>query len=68
MSKFLPSPEGGALVYVRSRSGVDEAQYDKAKDGLTMRVRRQKTRAVFEEWLRSSKQAADAKITVQLRG
>ena len=68
LSKFLPSSTGGALVYVRGRAGVDEAQFDRARDGLTVRVRRQKTRAAFEEWLRSSKQAADAKLTVQLRG
>ena len=68
MSKFLPSADGGALVYVRSRSGIDEAQYDKAKDTFALRMKRQKTREAFEEWLRSSKQAADAKFTVQLRG
>ena len=68
VSKFVPSATGGALVYVRSRSGVDEAQFDKMKDMLAMQARRQKTRAAFEEWLRASKQAADAKFAVQLRG
>ncbi len=67
VSKFLPSADGGALVYVRSRSGIDEAQFDKTKDTFVLRMRRQKIRAAFEEWLRSSKQAADANITVQLR-
>ncbi len=67
VSKFLPSVDGGALAYVRSRSGIDEAQFDKAKDTFVLRMQRQKVRAAFEEWLRSSKQAADANITVQLR-
>ena len=68
LSKFLPTADGGALVFVRGPLGVDEAQFDKAKDTFALRMRRQKTRAAFEEWLRSSKQAADAKLTVQLRG
>ncbi len=68
LSKFLPEADGGALVYVRARSGVDDAQFEKVKDGLTLRLRYQKTEAAFEEWLRSSKQAANAKITAQLRG
>ena len=34
LSKFLPSPEGGALAYVRGRSGVDEAQFNARKDIL----------------------------------
>ena len=68
MSKFLPSVDGGVLVYVRARSGVDDAQFEKVKDREAIGMRFQKTRAAFEEWLRSSKQAADARITVQLRG
>ncbi len=53
---------------MRGRSGVDEAQFDKTKDLEAMRIRRQKTRAAFEEWLKTSKQAADARLTVQMRG
>lgn len=68
MSKFLPSGDGGALVYVRSRSGVSDAEFDKVKDLFALRVRRQKVRAAFDEWLRVSKQAADAKFAPQLRG
>ena len=68
LSKFLPSADGGALLYVRSRSGVDEAQFDKTKDVEAMRIRYQKTRAAFEEWLQTSKQAADARLSVQMRG
>ena len=68
LSKFLPSGEGGALVYVRSRSGVDEAKFDKSKDVEAMRIRYQKTRAAFEEWLRASRQAADARMVGPMRG
>ena len=67
LSKFLPSADGGALVFVRGRSGVDEAQFNARKDILASQIRRQKTRASFEEWLRSAKQAADARISVQMR-
>ncbi len=68
LSKFLPSADGGALMYVRSRSGVNEAQFDARKDVIALQLRRQKQRASFEEWLRASKQAADPRVLVQMRG
>ena len=55
-------------MFLRGRSGVDPAAFDKVKDSLMSQMRRQKVRAEFEEWLRASRQAADAKMTVQLRG
>ncbi len=67
LSKFLPSADGGELVFLRGRSGIDEAAFDKTKGALMSMLRRRKVQAVFEEWLRSSRQAADAKMTVQLR-
>ena len=68
LSKFLPSADGGALVFVRGRSGVDEAQFNARKDILASQIRRQKIRTSFEEWLRSAKQAADARLNVDMRG
>ena len=55
-------------MYVRSRSGVNEAQFDARKDVIALQLRRQKQRASFEEWLRASKQAADPRVLVQMRG
>ncbi len=68
LSKFLPSADGGALAYVRGRSGVNEAQFDARKDVIALQLRRQKQKASFEEWLRASKQAADPRVLVQMRG
>ncbi len=68
LSKFLPSADGGALVYVRARSGIDEAQYNARKDVIALQLRRQKVRVSFEEWLRASRQQADARLNVNLRG
>ena len=68
LSKFLAAGDGGTMVYIRGRSGVDETVFNARKDFVASQLRRRKVQASFEEWLRASKQAADARLSVQMRG
>ena len=68
LSKFVPTPSGGVLVYVRGRKPVDEAKFNTVKDTLTTNLEMQKKRFFFYEWLRASRDAAGVQMTPNLRG
>jgi parvulin-like peptidyl-prolyl isomerase len=62
MSKFITAPDGGLFVYVRGRDSIDEKKFDTQKEMLTQRLRLQKRRFAFMEWLRASREAAHIKL------
>ncbi len=68
LSKFVPTPEGGLLLYVRGRRPVEEAKFNAVKDRLTSSFETQKKQFFFYEWLRASRDAAGVKLTPNLRG
>ncbi len=68
LSKFVTTPTGGMLVYVRSREGVEEAKFDQQKDMIAGRLARQKAGFYFSEWLRVSRDAANVEIVPQHGG
>ena len=67
LSKFVPTPEGGVLVYVRGREPVDQKRFDMQKDRITSAIRQQKARVYFAEWLRASREAAAVQIDMRTR-
>ncbi len=68
LSKFVATPDGGMLVYVRGRKPVDETKFNTVKDALTTNLEVQKKRFFFYEWLRSSREAAGVVMAQNLRG
>ena len=68
LSKFVSTPDGGLLVYVRGREPVDEKGFDLQKDRITAALRRQKAGIYFSEWLRDRREAANVQIDPRSRG
>ena len=62
LSKFVSTPDGGLLVYVRGRKAVNEDKFNKDKEQLATSMETQKKRFFFYEWLRSSREAAGAEL------
>ncbi len=67
LSKFVPTSTGGLLVYVRARQGIDEGQFEKDKDMVSMNLRRQKASYFFYEWLQANREASGAELDNRLR-
>jgi hypothetical protein len=67
LSKFVPTADGGLLVYVRGREPIDEAVYTQQIGRLTARLAEQKQRFYFYEWLKASKEAAHVQLAAALR-
>ena len=67
LSKFVPTSTGGLLVFVRSRAGIDEAKFDQRKEMIGMQLEQQKAAFYFTEWLRTSREAANADIIPRSR-
>jgi hypothetical protein len=49
-SKFVPTPDGGFVVYVRQRLPVDEAKMQRELPAYLARMREQRQMAAFNEW------------------
>ena len=62
LSKFVPTANGGLLAFVRSREGIDQAQFDQEKAIDQVRLEQQKAGFYFSDWLRVSREAANASI------
>ncbi len=62
MSKFLPTPDGGLLVYVKARQPADMAKFEEQQALLTTQYRLSKERTAFVEWLRTRREAAGLQI------
>lgn len=67
LSKLVNTPEGGLLVYVRGRQGIDETKFETQKEMVGNSLRMRKRRFGFMEWLRASRDAADARFEGQSR-
>ncbi len=67
LSKFVSTPDGGLLVYVRNRQPVDEKRFDQQKDRITSSLQQQKANLYFSEWLRANREAADVQLNGNLR-
>lgn len=65
LSEFVPTSEGGFLVFVAKRLPVDEAQFASDRAKMLPRYEEVRRRVVFQEWLRLRK--AEARIQV-IRG
>ena len=68
LSKFVPTTDGGLLVYVRGRKPVDEAKFNQIKDMLANSLETQKKRFFFYEWLHASRDAAGVQMAPNVRG
>lgn len=61
ISPFIPTREGGLLVYVRSRQEPDDLFLDQELEIFTDQYAQGKARAVFQEWL--AEQRVRARLT-----
>ena len=68
LSKFVPTTDGGLLVYVRARQPADERLFNVQEDRITAALRRQKASLYFSEWLRERREAANVQIDPRARG
>ena len=68
LSKLVNTPDGGALVYVRTREGVDEKSFDEKKEMISNSLRMRKERYAFMEWLRAQREAANVHLDGQMGG
>jgi peptidyl-prolyl cis-trans isomerase D len=59
LSEFLPTGTGGLLVHVDKRLPLEEAEFEKEKPTLVQGLERFKREAVFQEWLKARRQAAN---------
>jgi hypothetical protein len=62
LSKFVPTADGGLLVYVRGREPIDQKAFDEQSPKLTVRMTEQKQRFYFYEWLKASRAAARVQL------
>ena len=68
LSKFTPAKEGGFLVYVRGRQGVEDKAFDIARTGFAAQMQSQKSQLFFFEWLRASRDEAKPEFDVRFDG
>ncbi|MBV9656975.1 MAG: peptidyl-prolyl cis-trans isomerase [Verrucomicrobia bacterium] len=62
LSQFLPTPDGGALLYVKARQPADPAKFAEMEKTFQTQYRLAKERVAFVEWLRTSREAAGVKF------
>jgi hypothetical protein len=58
VSEFVPSEDGGMLVFVEKREPPDEAKYREDKAAFDERILRNKREVAFAEWLRDRQRDA----------
>jgi parvulin-like peptidyl-prolyl isomerase len=59
VSEFLPSGDGGLIIYLEKREPPDQATYAREKAGFDQHYLHNKREIVFYEWLRSRQLAAN---------
>ena len=62
VSKFVPTSDGGLLVYLRGREPSDESAFVGRQQRLNARLSEQKERFYFYEWLKQSKESAKLQL------
>ena len=67
LSKFVPTPSGGLLVYVRNREGIDEGKFEQQNERLGKRMEQQKAAYYFAAWLSAARNASNADIVPRSR-
>ena len=58
VSDFVPSEDGGLIVYLEKREPPDPAKYEKERTAFDERLLKYKRDAVFAEWLRDRERDA----------
>jgi peptidyl-prolyl cis-trans isomerase D len=60
LSQFTPSTSGGGLlVYLAKKQPLDEKEFTEGKDALADQLARGKTEAIFHEWFKQRRAAAN---------
>ena len=60
MSKFIPAGSGGGLlVYLAKKLPLDEKEFTDGKDALADQLARGKSEAIFHEWFKQRRAAAN---------
>ena len=67
LSEFIPTTDGGLLVYVANREPIDEAKFKIAAPAITQILERHKQLLAFGEWLRHQRIAANPKVKQQVQ-
>jgi hypothetical protein len=63
VSEFVPTASGGDIIHLDRQLPIDETEFNKQKEMLTERATRQKREAIFQEWLRTRRKAANIEGT-----
>ena len=67
MSEFVPTADGGLLIYMGKRDPVDETQLKKEIDNQRMMLRTRKRYALFVQWLQAGRKGADVQSLIDQR-
>jgi hypothetical protein len=62
MSQYIPTPEGGYIIYMKGRLPVDQAKLQKDLPEYVARLREQRQGAAFSEWFQRA--AQDMRLTL----
>jgi peptidyl-prolyl cis-trans isomerase D len=65
LSEFVPTATGGLLVHLDKRLPIDEADFAKQKTKVAEEIGRQKGGAIFMEWLKERRKAANVQLVKQ---
>ncbi len=58
LSTFLPTFDGGVLVYLEQRAPIDPAEFEKEKASTAANLSRGRREALFSEWLKARRKEA----------
>lgn len=65
LSPFVPSANGGVIVYVGKRPPIDEAKFQAEKGRVVEGVEEFKKTALFQEWLKLRRTEAQLKVNAR---
>lgn len=62
LSEFLPSPEGGMLIYLQKRYPVEVATFEERQASISQALLNARRELAFREWLRMRREAAEIRF------
>ncbi len=68
LSEFVPSADGGLLIYLEKRDPVEASEFAKVENSLTDRFLHGKREVVFHDWLRLCRDVARVQALPPSRG
>jgi hypothetical protein len=63
LSQFVATATGGFILHVDKRLPVDEADFEKQKPALTKNLEQRQSAALFDEWMKQRRKAANVQMS-----